>query len=89
MSVLASPGLSVFIPPSLSPDKVTGLGKWTTKQIVTGITAGPIRGGRILAPIMPQRDFAYRTHADALAIEAYLLALKPVKNIVRGPLRAQ
>jgi mono/diheme cytochrome c family protein len=32
---LAVPGLSVFVPPNLTPDNQTGLGNWTTEQIVT------------------------------------------------------
>jgi mono/diheme cytochrome c family protein len=79
------PGLGVFVPPNLTPDKETGLGKWTTPQVVTAITTGKVPGGRILVPIMPYQDFAHLTHSDALAIVAYLRSLKPVKNPTPGP----
>lgn len=79
------PGRGVFVPSNLTPDKRTGLGEWTTEQIVTALTTGKVPGGRILAPIMPYRDFANLTHTDALAIAAYLKSLKPVFNAVPGP----
>ena len=36
----AIPDLGVFVGPNLTPDKATGLGNWTTAQIVTAITKG-------------------------------------------------
>jgi mono/diheme cytochrome c family protein len=81
----AMPGLGVFVGPNLTPDKETGLGKWTKEQIVTAITKGERPDGRMLAPIMPWNDFAHLTKADALAIVAYLQSLPPVHNKVSGP----
>lgn len=81
----AIPGMGVFVPPNLTPDKATGLGKWTTKQIVAAFTTGVRPDGRILAPIMPWRDFALLRHRDALAIAAYLKSLKPVHHPIAGP----
>ena len=81
----AVPGLGVFVPPNLTPDKETGLGKWTVPQIVAAVTKGERPDGRILAPIMPWRDFATLSHADALAVAAYLKSLPPVKHAVPGP----
>ena len=81
----AIPGLGVFVGPNLTPDKETGLGKWTTKQIVTALTTGKLPDGRILAPIMPYEAYSHLTHADALAIVAYLKSLPPVSHKVAGP----
>jgi len=81
----AIPGLGVFVGPNLTPDKETGLGSWTEEQIVTAITKGERPDGRKLAPIMPWRDFAHLSRADALAIAAYLRSLPPVKHAVAGP----
>lgn len=80
------PGLGVFVGPNLTPDKETGLGAWTAEQSATVLTTG-VRPdhGRILAPIMPWRAFANLTHADVMAIVAYLQSLPPVKNKVPGP----
>jgi mono/diheme cytochrome c family protein len=81
----AIPGLGVFVPPNLTPDKETGLGKWTTDEIVTAVTTGKLPDGRMLAPIMPWRDFSRLKQSDALAIAAYLESLTPVKYAVPGP----
>ncbi len=81
----AIPGLGVFVGRNLTPDKETGLGSWTTEQIVTAITTGVRPDGRILAPIMPYKDFAHLTKSDARAIAAYLKSLPPVNHAVAGP----
>ena len=79
------PGLGVFHGPNLTPDKETGLGNWTTDQIVKAMQEGVRPDGRVLAPIMPWRALANLTKADALAIAAYLKSLPPVRNKVPGP----
>lgn len=79
------PGLGVFVGPNLTPDKETGIGSWTTEQIVAAITKGERPDGRKLAPIMPWRAIAQLTKADATAIAAYLKSLPPVKHAVAGP----
>ena len=79
------PGLGTFYGPNLTPDKETGLGGWTTEQIILAITRGVRPDGRELAPIMPWRDFAVLTKGDAEAIAAYLKSLPPVSNKVPGP----
>jgi mono/diheme cytochrome c family protein len=79
------PGLGVFHGPNLTPDTETGLGTWSTEQIVTALQTGKRPDGRILAPIMPWRAFASLTAADAQAIAVYLKSITPVKNKVPGP----
>ena len=81
----AIPGLGVFVGRNLTPDKETGIGSWTTQQLVTAFTTGVRPVGRILAPIMPYEDFKSLTKSDALAIAAYLKSLPPVKHAVPGP----
>ena len=79
------PGLGTFVGPNLTPDGKTGLGAWSEEQIVTAIQTGQTPEGRILAPVMPWRDFAHLTKSDAFAIAAYLKSLKPVEHKVAGP----
>jgi mono/diheme cytochrome c family protein len=81
----AIPGHGVFVGRNLTPDPETGLGKWTSAQIVTALTTGVRPDGRILAPIMPWQAFANLTDADARAIVAFLKSLPPVRNKVPGP----
>lgn len=79
------PGLGTFIGRNLTPDPETGLGRWTTAQIVTALQTGVRPDGRVLAPIMPWRALATLTPADALAIAVYLKSLPPVHNAIPGP----
>jgi mono/diheme cytochrome c family protein len=81
----AIPGLGVFVAPNLTPDKETGLGTWTTEQIVTAFTAGKTPAGRTLAPIMPWQAFAQLSRPDALAVALYLKTLEPVHHAVPAP----
>jgi cytochrome c len=79
------PGMGVFSPPNLTPDKATGLGGWTTAQIVAAFTTGKLPDGRILSPAMPWGDFAHLTPEDATDIALYLQSLPPVSHKVPGP----
>jgi mono/diheme cytochrome c family protein len=81
----AIPGLGAFVGRNLTPDKETGLGNWTTEQILTALQKGIRPDGRQLAPSMPWRAYASLTQADALAIVAYLRSLPPVKNEIPAP----
>jgi mono/diheme cytochrome c family protein len=79
------PGLGVFHGPNLTPDPETGLGQWSTEEVVAAITKGQRPDGRVLAPIMPWHAFANLTAQDVRAIAAFLRSLPPVKNRVPGP----
>jgi mono/diheme cytochrome c family protein len=79
------PGLGVFYGPNLTPDEETGLGNWTTEQIVTALRTGKRPDDRMLAPAMPVHSFRNLTVEDARAIALYLKTLPPVHNKVPGP----
>jgi mono/diheme cytochrome c family protein len=79
------PGLGVFVGRNITPDKETGIGDWTTEQIITALQTGVRPDGRELAPIMPWHAFANLTPDDAEAIAAFLKSIKPVSHQVPGP----
>ena len=79
------PGLGIFYPPNLTPDKETGIGNWTDKQVIEAIQQGKRPDNRMLAPIMPYHAFANLTPQDAQAIVAFLRTIPPIKNKVPGP----
>jgi mono/diheme cytochrome c family protein len=81
----AMPGLGVFVGRNLTPDKETGLGRWTDKEIITAMTTGVRPDGRTLAPIMPFAALSKLTATDAQAIVAYLRSLPTIQNAVPGP----
>ena len=82
------PGAGTFVGPNLTPDRQTGLGNWTDKQIAIAIRNGVRPDGRVLSPVMPWPNFNHMSDADVQAIVTYLRTLKPVRNKVPGPYRA-
>jgi mono/diheme cytochrome c family protein len=80
------PGLGIFYPPNLTPDRESGLGAWTISDIVKAVREGVRPDGRQLAPIMPWPSYAALTDADANALAAYLKSLPAVAEKVPGPM---
>lgn len=76
------PGLGIFYPPNLTPDRETGLGAWSEADIVKAVRLGVRPDGRMLAPAMPYKHYARLTDADASALAAYLKSLKPIRYAV-------
>ncbi len=74
------PGLGVFYPPNLTPDRDTGLGSWSEADIVRAVRQGVRPDGRELAPVMPWRNYAALTDEDARALARHLKGLPPVRN---------
>lgn len=79
------PGLGIFYPPNLTPDPETGLGAWSTEEIIAAFRTGVRPDGRELAPIMPWRSYGVLTDEDAAALAAYLKSLPPVVYKAPGP----
>ena len=82
------PASGVWIGGNLTPDKETGLGKWTTDQIVAAFTKGIRPDGRKLSEMMPFPAFSHLSAEDARAIALYLQSLPPVRNAIAGPFKA-
>jgi mono/diheme cytochrome c family protein len=78
------PSQGVFVGSNLTPDKETGLGQWTSEQIVTAIRKGKRPDSSELSGVMPSASFSRLTDEDALAIAAFLQSLPPVRNRVRN-----
>jgi len=72
---------------NLTPDKETGLGKWTAETFIAAIRTGRHEGqGRPILPPMPWPMYRNATDADLRAIFAYLQSIPPVRNRVPLPL---
>ncbi len=76
------PGAGVWRASNITPDRATGIGKWTDDQIATAIRTGVRPDGKRLAPIMPYAFYNKMTDADVRALVIYLRALTPVPNAV-------
>lgn len=72
---------------NLTPDKETGLGKWTFANFRDTIRSGKHMGrGRPVLPPMPILVYNNFTDADLEAVFAYLQTIPAVKNRVPEPL---
>ncbi|MBT4092524.1 MAG: c-type cytochrome, partial [Nitrospinaceae bacterium] len=73
---------------NITPDKETGIGAWTDKQLFAAIREGKRPDGSLIGPPMPGGLYAKISDRDLRAIIAYLRQVKPVKNNVpRGKYR--
>lgn len=72
---------------NLTPDRDTGLGKWTQRTFTDAIRTGRHMGrGRPILPPMPVAMYKHFTDPDLEAIFAYLQSIPAVKNRVPEPL---
>ena len=72
---------------NLTPDKETGLGKWTLRNFKETIRTGRHMGrGRPVLPPMPIPMYKHFDDADLAAIFAYLQSIPAIANRVPEPL---
>jgi mono/diheme cytochrome c family protein len=77
----AGPGMTIRTP-NITPDKDTGIGKWSDDDIRKAITLGVRPDGRHLAPPMAYPFYKTMTRADLDAVIAYLRSIPPIHNDV-------
>jgi mono/diheme cytochrome c family protein len=75
-----NPGI-VFAP-NLTPDRDTGIGRWTDDEIMDAVRTGLGRHGPNRILVMPWQGYARITDDDAWAIVAYLRSIEPIENSV-------
>ena len=66
---------------NITPDKETGIGKYTDQDFLNAVHRGVRQDGARLYPAMPFTSYTYISDADALAIKAYLFSLTPVRAV--------
>jgi mono/diheme cytochrome c family protein len=66
---------------NITPDKDTGIGRWTDAQFLGALHHGIGAGNKHLYPAMPFASYTGMTDADALAIKAYLFSFRPIHAI--------
>lgn len=72
--------------PNLTPDVATGLGGWRFEDFWNALHEGIGRDGRALYPVFPYTAYTRVDRGDALALFAYLRALRPVRHATPAPL---
>lgn len=68
--------------PNITPDRDTGIGKWTDAQLARAIREGVRPDKSIIGPPMPVEFYRTLSDADLAAIIAYLRAQPAVKSAV-------
>ncbi len=69
---------------NITPDTITGIGRWTEAEIVRAVRSGENRDGDVIAPIMPYEWFHGMSDRDALAVARYLKSIEPANNRVES-----
>ncbi len=69
-----------FYSPNITPDKETGIGKWSDKDFLRAMHEGKAPDGSNYFPVFPYVDFSKVSTEDTLAIKAYLFSLPAVKQ---------
>lgn len=67
---------------NITPDRETGIGKWSGAQIIAAIREGRRPNGSIIGPPMPIALYRDLSDNDVKAIVAYLRSVKAVRNAV-------
>jgi hypothetical protein len=68
---------------NLTPDPVTGIGKWREQDFVQAIKTGKhLGGGRPIQPPMPWEAYRHLPESDLKALFAYLKTIPPISNRV-------
>jgi mono/diheme cytochrome c family protein len=71
---------------NITPDKETGIGKYSAAQLKKLLITGKKPNGAPLAEIMPTGFYQILTPSDLNAIVAYLRTLPPISNKVPDPI---
>jgi mono/diheme cytochrome c family protein len=66
--------------PNITPDRETGIGKWSADDFYRMMHEGRSRDGSLLYPAMPFASYTKVTRADSDAIYAYLMSVRPVSQ---------
>lgn len=69
-----------FYAPNITPDKETGIGKWTDDEFVKAMHEGVAPDGSNYFPVFPYPNFNKLSRADLLAIKAYFMNIPAVKQ---------
>jgi mono/diheme cytochrome c family protein len=76
-----SAGFGVVYSSNITPDKATGIGRWTGDQFYRAMHEGISANGKHLYPAFPYAYFTHLNRADTDSLFAYLKTQKPVHAV--------
>lgn len=74
--------------PNITPDRATGIGRWSEDDLAYFLESGATRGGDYTGSLMAEvidNGLRYLTSEDRKALVTYLRSLPPIFNQVRKP----
>jgi len=71
----------IFYGPNITPDPVTGIGKWTEVDFHRAMHEGKDPDGDYLYPVFPYVSFTKMTDGDVADLYAYLMSRPPVDRL--------
>lgn len=71
---------------NITPDKETGIGTWTARNIKDLLLKGVRPDGKPIAAVMPTGFYGILLPSDLEAIVTYVQSLKPISNKVPAPI---
>ena len=77
--------VGTFYPQNLTPDRETGLGRWSELDFVNAMARGVSPHGRHYFPAFPYGSFRLMRIEDLLDLRGYLMSLSPVRSPERQP----
>jgi mono/diheme cytochrome c family protein len=80
---LKSP-FGTFTVPNITPDRDTGIGRWSARDFVRAMTLGLLPDGRHLYPAFPYPSYTKMSQRDLADLWAYLKTVPPVRNRTAG-----
>lgn len=73
-----------FVVPNITPDRDTGIGRWTERDFIRAMTLGLAPGGRHLYPAFPYTSYTRMTTRDLRDLWAYLKTVPAIANRTPG-----
>jgi mono/diheme cytochrome c family protein len=75
--------IGVFYPQNITPDRETGIGRWSEIDFVNAMARGLSPDGRHYFPAFPYMAYRAMKVGDLLDLRAYLMSLRPVSSPAR------
>jgi mono/diheme cytochrome c family protein len=72
--------VGTFFPQNLTPDRETGIGRWSELDFVNAMARGVSPGGRHYFPAFPYPSFRLMRVEDLLDLRGYLMSLPAVRS---------
>lgn len=69
-----------FVSPNITPDRVTGIGNWTSEDFWRALHFGKAKDGRLLYPAFPYPNYTQISRADAEAMFAFLKTIPAISQ---------